>query len=323
VFNLPENTYLIRANYLGREYWTDAFTAMDAEITIPEGIASVTVTQGAELLENVNVYVFSTADAYLGLSAATDVDGQVAFRLPAGTYKFRADHMNSQFWATAAVAGNATNDIALSTGGGSFALTVQKEKHGGTGRCIRYTCSALRALSGPHGHHGCHGQVSFTMADGDYRFRADYWATSSGHRITRFPITSQMCLAIAHQDVTVTVNEKFGVRHHRPREHPGVSIYRRWELTWVKRDHRCQRSGDIQPAAGRLPGAGGCPVQPDLVGGVQPGRCFCGYRPRPVNACTCLPADRIFTMFPCTCLHKPALIWAGWKERILLGWRRF
>jgi RHS repeat-associated protein len=159
----------------------------------------------------VNVYVFSTADAYLGLSAATDVDGQVAFRLPAGTYKFRADHMNNQFWATAAVAGNATNDIALSTGGGTFSLTVQKESTAALAGIPVYVFSTSGAYLGLTATTDADGQVSFTMADGDYRFRADYMGYQFWTPDYTVPNNQSDVLAIAHQDVTVTVNEKFGV----------------------------------------------------------------------------------------------------------------
>jgi hypothetical protein len=85
----------------------------------------------------------------------------VAFRLPAGTYKFRADHMNSQFWATAAVAGNATNDIALSTGGGTFSLTVQKESTAALAGIPVYVFSTSGAYLGLTATTDADGQVSF------------------------------------------------------------------------------------------------------------------------------------------------------------------
>jgi RHS repeat-associated protein len=210
VFNLPTKAYQIRADYLGREYWSDSFTAADAAITIPEGIAAVTVTQAADLLENARVCVFSTTDAYLGLSAATDADGRVAFRLPAGTYQFRADHMNSQFWATAAVAADVTTDITLSTGGGSFALTVQKGSGAALADVPVYVFNTVGSYLGLMANTDATGQVSFDLADGDYRFRADYL----GYQFWTVDYTVSNALAdvltITHQDVTVTVNERYG-----------------------------------------------------------------------------------------------------------------
>jgi ribosomal protein L30E len=118
--------------------------------------------------------------------------------------------MNNQFWATAAVAGNATNDIALSTGGGTFSLTVQKESTAALAGIPVYVFSTSGAYLGLTATTDADGQVSFTMADGDYRFRADYMGYQFWTPDYTVPNNQSDVLAIAHQDVTVTVNERYG-----------------------------------------------------------------------------------------------------------------
>jgi len=85
------------------------------------------VLRGATPLENVNVYVFSSLGSYLNIYGQTNQDGIVNFRLPEGTYKFRADHQGNQYWATEPVNAHQINVITLNTGGGEFTLTVTQE----------------------------------------------------------------------------------------------------------------------------------------------------------------------------------------------------
>jgi RHS repeat-associated protein len=211
MFSLPAKAYEIRADYLGQQYWSGTFTAEDIGIVIPEGIGSVTVTRDATLLENVNVYVFSTADAYLGLNAATDADGRVTFRLPDGAYKFRADHMGSQFWATATIEADVTNEIALSTGGGSFALTVRKSSGSALADIPVYVFSAAGSYLNLTANTDATGLVSFDLADGSYVFRVDYLGYQYWTVEYTIPNAQADVLSIAHQDVTVTVNETYGL----------------------------------------------------------------------------------------------------------------
>ena len=53
------------------------------------------------------------------INGTTDAAGRVSFRLPEGTYKFRADHQGSQYWATETVTADQVNIIDLNTGGGT------------------------------------------------------------------------------------------------------------------------------------------------------------------------------------------------------------
>ncbi len=64
-------------------------------LTVSDGIAEITLESGGAPVANMPIYVFSAAGSYLGLTRTTDAAGQVRFRLPEGSYKFRADYQNS------------------------------------------------------------------------------------------------------------------------------------------------------------------------------------------------------------------------------------
>ena len=99
-YDLPEREYKVRGDYLGYQWWSDPFTWTAADVVIPEGEVTVTVTDTGSPVEGVNVYVFTSGGSYMGLNAATGAQGEVTFLLPAdggnstnyNGYKFRADY---------------------------------------------------------------------------------------------------------------------------------------------------------------------------------------------------------------------------------------
>jgi RHS repeat-associated protein len=209
IFSLPAQEYKFRADYLGSKYWTDEFDQIDSAVIIAEGIASVEVSQGSSPLEGVNVYVFSETGAYLGLKETTAADGIAEFRLPEDTYKFRADHMGSKYWITSAVNGHVVNEIALNTGGGTFDLIVQKDNGEALSGVPVYVFSTSGAYLGVSATTDDAGLVSFDLADGDYKFRADYMGYKFWTSDCTVPNTLSYALQISHADVTVTVNQEY------------------------------------------------------------------------------------------------------------------
>jgi len=116
-FDLPEQSYKVRADYLGQQYWSGEFVWQDTVVAIPMADAEITVTGGGFPQEGVPIYVFSASGSYLGLNQATDVDGQVSFHLPANSYKFRVDYQGSQYWsAEETLTPDQTNPISISVG---------------------------------------------------------------------------------------------------------------------------------------------------------------------------------------------------------------
>jgi hypothetical protein len=124
---MPEKAYRVRADYLGQQFWFDEFTWENVTIEVLMADAEITVTGGGFPQEGVNVYVFSAAGSYLGLTQATDAEGKVTFRLPESTYKFRVDYQGSQYWSDEELlTADQVNSITISVGGGTFTVTVLK-----------------------------------------------------------------------------------------------------------------------------------------------------------------------------------------------------
>ncbi|MBW1912957.1 MAG: hypothetical protein JRI43_07325, partial [Deltaproteobacteria bacterium] len=174
-FNLPEQPYKVRADYLGQQFWSDAFTWQDTSVEIPMADVEIRVTGTGLPLEDVTVYVFTAMGSYLSTNSLTDAAGEVTFRLPAGSYKFRADYQGSRYWSgeEVLIAGQ-VNSVAISTGGGVFTLTALE---GAVEPLVGVNCyvfsetgSYLSMSDTTDGN----GQVSFSLADGVYKFRIDY-----------------------------------------------------------------------------------------------------------------------------------------------------
>ena len=127
VFNLPEQPYKVRTDYLTQQYWSAEFTWQNVAVTVPMAEAEVQVTGSGLTLQGVNVYVFSASGTYLGQTKTTDANGRVNFRLSAGAYKFRSDHQGSQYWsAEATLTAGQLNPVEINTGGGEFSFTLLK-----------------------------------------------------------------------------------------------------------------------------------------------------------------------------------------------------
>lgn len=101
--------------------------------------------------------------------------------------------------------------VNLSTGGGSFTLYVEKESGIPLIDIPVYVFSSSGSYLGINAHTDDQGQVSFDLADGDYKFRADYFGYQFFSDVYTVPGTLSDVLTITHQDVTVTVNQVYGV----------------------------------------------------------------------------------------------------------------
>ncbi len=221
-FDLPEQPYKVRADYLGRQYWSEAFTWQEKTIEIPTAEAEITVAGNGQTLEGIPVYVFNEDEDYLNITDITDMDGQVSFRLPAGDYKFRADHQGSNYWSEiVGLTADQVNTIDISTGGGTFNLTVLKsatESLVGAG-CYLFGSSGnylnLSAVTSSE------GQVSFDVADGDYKVRVDYLGYQFWTETFTVPDTLSKVLTLPHQNVTITVTREYQAQ--TPLE--GVPVY--------------------------------------------------------------------------------------------------
>ena len=210
IFNLPEKAYKVRADYLSHQFWSEEFISTDTVITIEEGMAEVKVMQGTSPLSNVIVYAYNESGSYLDLNEATDTEGKAYFCLPTATYKFRADHQGTQFWATETILSHQVNSIQLTTGGGTFVLTVEKETCATMTGIKVYVFSTAGSYLGINSQTDEQGKVSFDLSDGSYMFRVDYLGNQFWTEVCAVPDTMSDAFSIPHQDVTVTVNRVYG-----------------------------------------------------------------------------------------------------------------
>jgi len=219
-FNLPQQPYKVRADYLGQQFWSGVFTWEDKTIEILEGSARVHVTMAGQDVQGVTVYVFNSGGSYLGISGKTNASGTVEFRLPVGTYKFRADYQGGQYWATAAINQDVVNTVELSTGGGQFTLTIDTGSWALAG--VRtYVFNSSGSYLGMYKDSNASGQASFNMANGSYKFRVDYLGYQFWSDVYTVPTTLSGTLSIPHQNITITAE---GV-YQTSQPIAGVNVY--------------------------------------------------------------------------------------------------
>jgi len=190
-FTLPEGSYRFRADLNGTQFWSGTSNHCDipdcgnSQITVTIPI-TVTVqdTEGAEK-EGVTVYAFN-GTTYVGYSKSTNASGQAVFTLPAGTYRFRADFNGTQFWSGTvnhcSLPGCGSAQVIVTNG-----LLVSVLDTDGLPRSgVKVYAFNGSTYTGFNSTTNANGQVTFTLPQGSYRFRADlngtqFWSGGSNH----------------------------------------------------------------------------------------------------------------------------------------------
>ncbi|MBW2064875.1 MAG: chitobiase/beta-hexosaminidase C-terminal domain-containing protein [Deltaproteobacteria bacterium] len=211
LFDLPKQPYRVRADYLGRRYWSDVFTWQDVQVTIPMADVEITVTGGGFPKPGVNVYAFTDTGAYLGLVEATDADGKVMFRLPEDAYTFRVDYLGSRYWSPEQVlTSHEVNHINLSVGGGAFTLRVLKDLSSPLSGVKCYAFTEQGRYVGLFGATNTEGEVTFDLAEGAYRFRVDHMGQQFWSEVMSPPDMSEAEMFIEHERAEVAVSMASG-----------------------------------------------------------------------------------------------------------------
>jgi ribosomal protein S11 len=191
-FTLPMGDYWFRADKDGTEFWS----ASENHCTIPGCATAVitTTTPGVTVVvrdsegtpeSGLPVYVYD-GETNTGYAGTTNVSGTVAFLLPAGTYRFRADKNGTQFWSGesnhCSIPGCATATVTT-----TIPVVVSVENTNGTPEAgLSVYVFDGTTSTGRSGTTDVSGQVTFTLPMGDYRFRADregteFWSGASNH----------------------------------------------------------------------------------------------------------------------------------------------
>ncbi len=196
---LPAGSYRFRADLNGTQFWSAAENHCEvvsdsasqgqgcesAKVTLSNAlVVTVADTAGAPK-PGVKVYAFNSS-TYTNYSATTDENGQASFTLPEGSYRFRADYNGTQFWSGianhCAVPGcdGATVTVTSST------LVTVVDSDGAPKSGLKVYAFNGSTYTNYSGTTNASGQVSFTLPQGSYRFRADlngtqFWSAAANH----------------------------------------------------------------------------------------------------------------------------------------------
>lgn len=207
IFFLPSKDYKVRADFLSKQYWSDTFSGTNQTVFINEGLAGITVTGQGTGLNGIKVYAFSETGAYLGINGISDQNGQVSFRLPEGIYTFRADYLSNQYWSgNSTIISHVQNPVAISTGGGSFTLFLNKTGNLPMGNINCYLFSEDGSYLNQYKTTSSTGTADFSLSDGTYKIRMDYlgyWFWTEDFTI---PTISTLTVTIPHKDLHITVD---------------------------------------------------------------------------------------------------------------------
>ena len=246
-FILPFGDYRFRADYNGIQFWSDTTDhcvvpgclAAVVEVSRPVTVSVVDTDGGPK--EGLNVYAFE-GTTYTNLTGVTDPAGEVDFTLPPGDYRFRADMDGIQFWS--GVVGHCTvpgcEDAQVEV---TKPVTVTVSDTDGVpqeglnvyvfdGTTYLYITDTTNAS----------GEATFTLLQGDYRFRADlngtqFWSGAANHCTLPGCETTSVTVTIP---VTVTVLEWGDVPQ------VGVNVYVFDETTYTSFNGSTDASGEVE-----------------------------------------------------------------------------
>ena len=223
VFDLPEMPYKIRADVLGGQYWSNELVLVSTNLDIPMAEARVTVTGAGLPLAGLPVYLYSESGAYLNLYQATDALGQVRFRLPAGTYQFRADYQASRHWSGQSIlSADAVNDVAINAGGGLFSLTVLKNETEPLANTGCYLFNGSGSYLNLNAVTSSEGLVTFNLSNGTYKIRIDHLGYQFWTPVFTVPDSLSEAFILPCQDVSIAVQ---GLSETIPVPLEGLKVY--------------------------------------------------------------------------------------------------
>jgi len=217
-FNLPEGSYRFRSDKNGQQYFSGetnhcTITSCEsAEVTVPVfGTVTVHVaTSGGSVQADVPVYAFNET-TYTGFSAKTDTNGDAAFNIPEGNYRFRGDKNNVQYWSSetnnCAIPGCTTAAVTIPVFG-TVTVSVKDTADAGQADLPVYVFNDAN-YTGFNAKTDAQGQAVITLPEGNYRLRVDknnlqYWSGETNHCSVPTCTTAEVSLPL-FENVAVTV----------------------------------------------------------------------------------------------------------------------
>jgi hypothetical protein len=230
VFTLPQGNYHFRADKNGTQFWSSTTNlcmlpgCTGATITTTVLLAVTVVDTDGIPQAGIAVYAFDGV-TYTGYSKITDVNGQVSFTLPQGSYRFRADKNGTQFWS------NTSNHCTL-PGCTGASITVTRvlvvtviDTYGATQVGLAVYAYDGSNYTGFSGITNAEGQVSFTLPQGSYRFRSDkngtqFWSGPSGSSANHCAVPG-----CSSASITVTASVQVTVADTDGAPQAGLTVY--------------------------------------------------------------------------------------------------
>ena len=97
-FSLPDQSFRVRVDYLGHEFWSEDFRSQDSTVTINRGLMEIHARRSGVDVAGARVYLFHEDGSYLGWNETTNPSGNAEFMLPDHAFKFRIDENGEQHW---------------------------------------------------------------------------------------------------------------------------------------------------------------------------------------------------------------------------------
>ncbi|MDD2468986.1 MAG: RHS domain-containing protein [Desulfobulbus sp.] len=204
-WSLPSQAYAVQARYLGRTYLSEPFTSGNPTVLIPEGLARVTLLQGGAALPNTQVIAISDSDPDHPQSLTSDASGVAEFRLPAGSYTFKATLGETVYQGIGTVVADQSTNITLNLGASTLSITVRTNE---TTVLPGVVCSLYTAEGEPLNRSATtdgSGVASFAVEAGTYMVQARYLGYDFTLEAIETPTVLSASLTIPHRDLAVRV----------------------------------------------------------------------------------------------------------------------
>ncbi|ADW17596.1 YD repeat protein [Desulfobulbus propionicus DSM 2032] len=204
-WSLPAQAYAVQARYLGRTYLSSTFTNDDPTVLIPEGLARVTLLQGGTALANTQVLAISESDPDHPKSLITNDSGVAEFRLPAGSYTFKATLGETVYQGIGTVVADQITNVTLNLGTSTLSITVRTNE---TTVLPGVVCSLYTAEGEPLNRSATtdgSGVASFAVEAGTYRVKAWHLGYDFTSEVIETPVVLSASLTIPHRDLAVHV----------------------------------------------------------------------------------------------------------------------
>lgn len=190
-FTLPMGGYRFRADSGGTQFWSGDVNhctipgCLDATVVVTVPLTVTVEDTNGQPKEGVPVYAFDDS-TYTGFNGTSDASGEVTLTLPEGSYRFRADYNETQFWS-----GEANHCAVPGCSGATVVVTLPvtvtvEDTNGVPKEGIPVYVFDGTTYTNFNGTTDINGEVAFTLLQGSYRFRADYdgvqfWSDDVNH----------------------------------------------------------------------------------------------------------------------------------------------